>query len=166
MFVPGGHNAYPYVYKLSLWDLPVRLAINLYRYSHLVCRVKWKVWAYSVFTLSDTNTDFTFTDTGTDYVTMGLKPNCICVGVGMNTSTQVCTTHFLSVSGSVSVSAIVNTLLGSNHIERQRWRLHIDLYLDNPHQASASYPFSSIDSSANIDAYVDTDARCGHGFTS
>ena len=29
---------------------------------------------------------------------------------------------------------------------------HIDLYLYNPHQASASYPFSSIDANVNDDA--------------
>ena len=29
---------------------------------------------------------------------------------------------------------------------------HIDLHLYNPHQASESYPFSSIDASANADA--------------
>ena len=54
--------------------------------------------AYDVFTLPDT-------DTGTDTDTLGLKPNHICVGVSMNTSTQFSTTHFLSVS----VSASVNT---------------------------------------------------------
>ena len=37
---------------------------------------------------------------------------------------------------------------------------HIDLYLDNPHHASSSYPFSSIDTSVN----ADSDARCGQGF--
>ena len=35
---------------------------------------------------------------------------------------------------------------------------HINLYLDNLHQASTSYPFSSIDASVNTD-----DARCGQG---
>ena len=62
-----------------------------------------------VFTLPDTNTDFAFTDIGTYTDTMGLKPNCVSVvaSVGMNTSTQFSTTHFLSVS--VSVSASVNT---------------------------------------------------------
>ena len=29
---------------------------------------------------------------------------------------------------------------------------HINLYLYNPHQASASYPFTSIDTSSNADA--------------
>ena len=38
--------------------------------------------------------------------------------------------------------------------------VHINLYLYNPHQASASYPFSSIDTSVNAD--VDAD-RCGQG---
>ena len=38
---------------------------------------------------------------------------------------------------------------------------HINLYLDNPHQASISYPFSSINTSVN----TDTDARCGQGLT-
>ena len=38
---------------------------------------------------------------------------------------------------------------------------HINLYLYNPHLASASYPFSSIDASVNADA--DADARCGQG---
>ena len=37
---------------------------------------------------------------------------------------------------------------------------YINLYLHNPHQASASYPFSNIDASINADA----DARCGQGF--
>ena len=31
---------------------------------------------------------------------------------------------------------------------------HINLYLCNPHQVSASYPFSSIDASVHIDAYA------------
>ena len=35
---------------------------------------------------------------------------------------------------------------------------HIDLYLDSPHQASASYPFSSINASVDVDA----EAGCGH----
>ena len=39
---------------------------------------------------------------------------------------------------------------------------HIDLYLYNPQQASASYPFSSIDANVND---VNADARCGQGFT-
>ena len=39
--------------------------------------------------------------------------------------------------------------------------VHIDLYLDNPHQASVSYPFSSID--ASVDADADADIRCGQG---
>ena len=38
---------------------------------------------------------------------------------------------------------------------------HIDLYLDNPNQASVSYPFSSIDASINADA--DADALYGQG---
>ena len=64
-----------------------------------------------VFTLPDTYTDFSFTDSGTDSDTMGLKPNCIgvSVSVGMNTFTQFSTTHFLSVSASVSVLVSVNT---------------------------------------------------------
>ena len=33
----------------------------------------------------------------------------------------------------------------------------MDLYLDNPHQASVSYPFSSIDANVNADA----NTRCG-----
>ena len=37
----------------------------------------------------------------------------------------------------------------------------LDLYMDNPHQASVSYPFSSIDARVNADA--DAGARCGHG---
>ena len=37
----------------------------------------------------------------------------------------------------------------------------INLYLYNPHKESASYQFSSIDTSANADA----EARCGQGFT-
>ena len=40
---------------------------------------------------------------------------------------------------------------------------HIDLYLYNPHQASASYPLLSIDASVNADA--DADAECGQGLT-
>ena len=43
---------------------------------------------------------------------------------------------------------------------------HIDLYLKNPHQAPASYPFSSIDASINADTDVDADARCGQGLVS
>ena len=38
---------------------------------------------------------------------------------------------------------------------------HINLYLYNPHQASASYPFSRIDISINADA--NADALCGKG---
>ena len=38
---------------------------------------------------------------------------------------------------------------------------HIDLYLYNPHQTSASYPFSSIYAAGNADA--DTDTRCDQG---
>ena len=37
---------------------------------------------------------------------------------------------------------------------------HINLYLKNSHQESASYPFSSIDASVNTDA----DAQCGQAF--
>ena len=39
---------------------------------------------------------------------------------------------------------------------------HIDLYLDNPHQASTSYPFSSNDASMNTDS--DANVRCGQSF--
>ena len=42
---------------------------------------------------------------------------------------------------------------------------HIDLHLDNPHQASASYPFSSIDTSLNTGADADSDVQCGQGLT-
>ena len=38
---------------------------------------------------------------------------------------------------------------------------HIDLYLYNSHQVSASYPLSNINASVNADA--DTDVRCGQG---
>ena len=41
--------------------------------------------------------------------------------------------------------------------------VHINLYLYNPHQASALYPFSSIDTSVNADVNTDADARCGQG---
>ena len=40
---------------------------------------------------------------------------------------------------------------------------HINLYLDNPHQALASYPLTSIDTSINADADDYADARCGQG---
>ena len=40
---------------------------------------------------------------------------------------------------------------------------HINLYLCNPHQASASYPFSSIDASVNADP--DADAQYGQDLT-
>ena len=39
----------------------------------------------------------------------------------------------------------------------------INLYLYNPHQASASYPFSIIDASFNADADIGADAQCGQG---
>ena len=39
--------------------------------------------------------------------------------------------------------------------------VHIYLYLYNRHQASASYPFSSIDHGVNVGA--EADARCGQG---
>ena len=42
---------------------------------------------------------------------------------------------------------------------------HIDFYLFNPHQASASYPFSSIDASVDADADADPDTRGGQGLT-
>ena len=44
---------------------------------------------------------------------------------------------------------------------------HITLYLYNPHQESASYPFSSTDASVNADTDADADAeaRCDQGFT-
>ena len=42
---------------------------------------------------------------------------------------------------------------------------HIDLYLDNPNQASALYPFSNIDTNVNTDAHADTDAQCCQGLT-
>ena len=38
---------------------------------------------------------------------------------------------------------------------------NIDLYMDNSHQASVPYPFSSIDTSVNTDADGDADAPCG-----
>ena len=38
---------------------------------------------------------------------------------------------------------------------------HINLYLNNPHQVSVSYPFSSIDAIVNVDG--DTGARCYQG---
>ena len=38
---------------------------------------------------------------------------------------------------------------------------HINLYLNNPHQVSVSYPFSSIDTIVNADG--DTGARCDQG---
>ena len=40
---------------------------------------------------------------------------------------------------------------------------YVDLYLDNPRQASALYPFWSIGTSINVDA--DAAARCGQGLT-
>ena len=40
---------------------------------------------------------------------------------------------------------------------------HINLYLYNPHQASASYPVSSIDTSINTEADSDADALCDQG---
>ena len=45
--------------------------------------------------------------------------------------------------------------------------IHIDLHLYNPHQASVSYPFSSIDASANADADADAaaDTQCVQGLT-
>ena len=57
-------------------------------------------------------------------------------------------------------------VLGPGHTKRQRLTLvmaHINLYLCNPHQASASYPFSSIN--ANVNADADADAQCGQGCT-
>ena len=40
---------------------------------------------------------------------------------------------------------------------------HINLYLYNSYQASASYPVSNIDPSVNAEADADTDAQCGQG---
>ena len=40
---------------------------------------------------------------------------------------------------------------------------HINVYLYNSHQDSASYPFSSIDGRANAEA--DADAQCDQGLT-
>ena len=42
----------------------------------------------------------------------------------------------------------------------------IDFYLDNSHQASVSYPLSSIGASINADANTDANARCGQGLRS
>ena len=40
---------------------------------------------------------------------------------------------------------------------------HINLYLHNAYQASASYPFSNIDPSVNAEADSDADTQCGQG---
>ena len=43
--------------------------------------------------------------------------------------------------------------------------VHINLYVFNPHQTSASYPFSSIDASVNADTDANADTRCGQGLS-
>ena len=73
---------------------------------------------YGAFTLPDSNTD---KDTETDELqqySMAFLSQC-----SVNTSTQFHTTHFLSVSVSVSVSGSVNTpLVATEPILERRWK--------------------------------------------